>query len=138
MKKLLALIIISLIAGQAFAGTPALRLASSNSNIKMQSGYQYLSMEAKGAAVTTVNGLVFYGDNIAGFSSIDFYGMAMSIGAVSTTISAQPIYADGSACGAEQVITSATDLTDIRSGYYKFTLPVTSDRTVSFNFLIAD
>ena len=72
--------------------------------------------------------------------AIDIYGIEVSSGNVPTTISAQLLFANGTAVSiAAQTITSGTDLTDLRSGFYKFSLPAYSvTRNVTFNFLIAD
>jgi hypothetical protein len=137
MKKLiLAVMLLCLVGVSAFAGSPAIRVG--NTGGQTSSAYESLWFEVRGAVHPTAD-IVWYADNIAGYSSIDFYGMAVSSGNTPTTISAQAVYANGSPIGSEQILTSGTDLTDIRSAYYKFTLPAFSvTRNVSFNFLIAD
>lgn len=137
MKKLLiAIILLSM----SMAATTDGVIKESLTKAITRSGYQFLNMEVRAQTQATANGsIIWYADNIAGYGSIDFYGMSASAGSAPTTISAQAIYPDGTAIGAAQIITSGTDLTDIRSPFYKFTLPVgTANRTVSFEFLIAD
>ena len=128
---------IGLILGFCFAGNPNIRVG--NSGGKVSTAYESLWLEVKGVVAPTAD-MVIYLDNIAGYSSIDFYGMSVSSGNVPTTMSAQPLYANGDAVSiAAQTLTSGTDLTDIKSAYYKITLPAFSvTRNVSFNFLIAD
>lgn len=137
MKKLiLGMILLSF----ALAANPNIK--STMTNYRVDNGYQYVSMEViaePAYAGVTPSALVWYADAIAGFSSIDFYGMAVSTGSVPTTIDAQAIRTDGTAIGAVQTLTSGTDLTDIRSPRYKFTLPAAAvTRNVTFTFLIAD
>ena len=140
MKKILVFIILALFVTSSYAGVANIR--ATGNKYRIGNGYQYLLLEAYAVpayAGVTPSALTWYADNIAGYGSIDFYGMAVSTGDVPTTISAQALYSDGSNCGSAQIITSNTDLTDIRSPYYKFTLPAAAvTRNISFQFLIAD
>lgn len=122
----------------AFAGMAQIRKPAGTTSVTNE-GYQFLQMDVVNLVAPTSSAVTWYADNIAGYSSIDFYGMGVSTGSVPTTISAQPLFGNGTNCGSAQTITSGTDLTDIRSAYYKFTLPAsTVTRNVSFNFVIAD
>jgi hypothetical protein len=135
MKKLL---LVGLLIGLSFAINANVR--PGNTAGYLSTGYEYIQLEVKGVTAPTSSALIWYGDGIAGYSSIDFYGMEVSSGNVPTTISAQLLFANGAAVSiAAQTITSGTDLTDLRSGFYKFSLPAYSvTRNVTFNFLIAD
>lgn len=136
MKKSI-LILGSLIASAMFAGNPDIR--QSYSGAREPEGYQFISLEMNGVTIPTSTATTWYGDNIAGFSKIKIFGLAVSSGSTPTTISAQAMLSNGMPVGSAQTITSGTDLTDIRSPYYKFTLPAYSaPRRVSFNFVIAD
>lgn len=135
MKKFLVFLV--LILGLGFCANANIR-APGYANTSISDGYEFKYIQFRGQAITTTNGLVFYADNIAGYSSIDFYGAAVSTGAAPTTISAQAIDAKGYNIGAAQVITSGTDLTDIKSPWYKFTYIPTTNRTITLNLLIAD
>jgi hypothetical protein len=134
---LMTVVLFCLVSGSAFAGNPAIK--AGNTGGQVASSYESMCMEVRNQSIPAATPLVWYTDNIAGYSSIDFYGMAVSSGNAPTTISAQAIFSNGASIGAEQIITSGTDLTDIRSPHYKFTLPAFSvTRNVTFNFLIAD
>jgi len=135
MKKL---ILIGLMVGLCFANNAGIRVGNTGGTV--QSGYEFFVMEVKGQTIPSTSATTFYLDNIAGYASIDFYGMVVSAGSAVTTINAQPVYSNGVNLGAAQIITSGTDLTDIRSPWYKITIPryPAANRKVSFNILIAD
>jgi hypothetical protein len=131
------IIILLALLGACFASNPTIK-SNTMTNYRMDSGYEYISMEVA-AQPTSKNAMTWLASGIAGYSSIDFYGMKVSKGSVPTTISAQAIYQNGVTCSAVQILTSGTDLTDIRSPYYRFTLPAPAvTRNISFMFLIAD
>lgn len=138
MKKILfGIILIGLIS--AAPGDPAIRESLTKGYVRI--GHDFVNLELKGQTQATANGsLVWYADNIIGYGSVKISGFKVSAGAAPTTISAQAIYADGSAMNlAAQTITAGTALTALWSPYYKFTLPVgTANRVVSANFIIHD
>jgi hypothetical protein len=140
MKKILVFIILALFITSSYAGVANIR--ATGSKYRIGSGYQYLLLEAYAVpayAGVTPSALTWYADNIAGYSRIGISGIAVSTGSTPTTISAQPLYSDGTNCGSAVTITAGTDLTAIKSPYYKFTLPAySSTRNVSFGFIIAD
>lgn len=132
------IIILLALLGVCLAGNPTIK-STTMTNYRMDSGYEYISMEVAAQPAPTKNALTWIANGIAGYSSIDFYGMKVSKGSTPTTIAAQAIYQNGVTCSAVQILTSGTDLTDIRSPYYRFTLPAASvTRNVTFMFLIAD
>lgn len=142
MKKILStIILLSLFVGTCFAG-PAPTMRTTATNTRVIGGYEFVQLEGINVpayAGVTPSAITVYADNIAGFSSIDFYVTGVSTGSAITTMSAQAVYSDGSAVTTAQTITSGTDLTDLKSGYYKFIIPAASvTRNVSFNILIAD
>lgn len=142
MKKLIVclLVILSFALNAATIsnyGTERIR-ANYGSKVTFKNGNGFLWAEIKGQAVTTASPIVVYLDNIAGYSAIDFYGMQASTGSTPTTLSAQALTSAGANSGAAQTLTSGTDLTDLKSPFYKLTLSTTVNRTVTFNVLVHD
>ena len=139
MRKLAVLI---LMIGLCFAGSKT-GIRETMDNAYVRDGYQFYVMEIRSEAQATtssVSALVWYADNIVGYSVIGIDGFEASSGNVPTTISAQAVYADGTDVSvAAQIITAGTDLTDFKSAYYKFTLPAgIVTRNISAFFIIAD
>jgi len=141
MKKLIVgLLLLSF----CFAGNANIRKGTfDNSNTagaRMYSGYQFQTMIVNDQLAPTSSALVWYADNILGYSVIGINSFEVSTGTVPTTISAQAIQPNGTALTVDaQIITAETDLTEFFSPWYSFTLPAYSvTRNVSFIFNIAD
>lgn len=137
--KHLILALCILMVGVSVQARPTIKETSSNG--QKGSAYQALFFEVQGEAVVTSGSLVWYAHDIAGFSSIGIEDLETSSGNA-TTISAMPIYRNGTEMTGEDVtITEGTDLTMIKSNSYKFTYynnDPSGPTTVTFNFLIAD
>lgn len=137
MKNLVLILGILFLVGSVNAGSPAIR--SSTAKSFKNEGYQFLQLSFIGATAPTTSALIWYGDNIAGFTWIDFSGAAVSTGTAITTINAQPVYSNGLSSGTAQTITSGTRFTAIKSPYYKFSIPApATQRLVTLNFMIGD
>lgn len=122
-------------AGVSFAGMPT--ITHTNSSMSVNPSFEAITLEAVNQAMVTSSALTWYGNNIAGYSSFDFYVTGVSSGSAITTLSAQAIYQNGTAVTAAQTLTSGTPLTLIKSAFYKFSIPADSvTRNVSFNFII--
>lgn len=138
MKKILiGLILLSFV----FAGNA--RIRETLSGAETYSGYEFQTMIATDVpayAGVTPSALVWYADNIMGYSSILITGFEASTGSIPTTISAQAVKPNGDSVSvAAQTITSGTALTTLYSPWYKFTLPAySSTRNISFMFTIKD
>jgi len=138
MKKIIVGLILI---GLCFAGNAKIR--ESLSGAEAYDGYQFETMVATDVpayAGVTPSALVWYADNIMGYSSIGINGFEVSTGTIPTTISAQAVYPDGTNVSVSaQIVTAGTDLTTFHSPWYKFTLPAySSTRNVSFIFNVAD
>ena len=133
MKKILVgLILLSFV----FSANANIR--AGNTGGKVISGYQFYQMEVKDTVAPTAD-IIWYVDNLAGYSSVDIYFTGVSSGDLPSTISATPVYSNGDSVTDSQTITAGTSLTDFKSTYYKFTLPaIATTRNVSFNFIITD
>ncbi|MCP4178096.1 MAG: hypothetical protein GY756_10040 [bacterium] len=106
----------------------------------VNTSYEAIWLEIKGQEVLPSRSIYWYGEGIAGYSSIDFYGFEATSGNT-TTISAVPIFGNRITLDGEtQTITQGTDLTDFKSSFYKFIYSsnVGITTNVTFNFLIAD
>lgn len=137
MKKILLVLAIIFLGLSAFAGSP--EIYQNYTGGSTTQGWQSLSMEFVNVAAPTTSALVWYGNNIGGYTSIDFYAVGVSAGSAITTISAQAVLSNGTPVTTAQTITSGTPLTAIKSNFYKFTLPAASvTRNVSMNFVIKD
>lgn len=134
MKKVLMLVIL----GLALCGNTGIRVG--NTGGQVISGYEFYQMEVRGQEAPTSNNLVWYADNILGYSSVGIEGIEVSTGNVPTTINAVAIYSTGQTVSSSSVtITAGTDLTKFLSAFYMFTLPAyVVTRDVTFNFMIAD
>lgn len=138
MKKILIGLILI---GLCFGGNAKIR--ESLTNAQTYDGYQFQTMIATDVpayAGVTPSALVWYADNILGYSSILITGFEVSTGSIPTTISAQAVYPNGDSVSvAAQTITAGTALTTLYSPWYKFTLPAdAATRNVSFIFSIKD
>lgn len=138
MKKwLFSLLLISYIFAYDFTTSTEAGFSCASSNIITRRGYEMIYLEARGTTVNSGNNLVIYARDIAGFTGIKFYGMDVSSGNVPTTISAQPCFSDMTlVTGSAQIFTFGTPTTNLQSPYYKFSLPTTTDRKISFNVTI--
>ena len=137
-KKILTGLLLSiLIASVSFGASPGIR--DTMDNAKIYKGYEFLTMYVNAEEVATSSALVWYADNILGYSGIGINSFAVSSGNVPTTISAQALAPDRTALAvAAQIITAGTDLTPLYSPWYSFTLPADSvTRDVTFIFNIA-
>ena len=134
MKKLLMVLIL----GLAFAGNANIRETISNGNVLTGQGFINFNVINQ-QVLTPSYGLTFYGDNIRGFSSIALDYMAVSSGN-STTMSAQPIFPNGTNAGTAQIITAGAVMSTLKSPWYKFTYSnnVGVTTNVTFNFNIVD
>lgn len=141
MKKFLsAILILALASSVALAGQPSINKKSlTAAKVATIGGYQFLEMQVKGQQINPSSYIEWQADEIAGYSSIDFYVTSVSSGNA-VTLSATPVFMDGTAVTAAQTITTGTALTDIRSGSYLFRFynNVATTTNVTFNFLIAD
>ncbi len=137
MKKIFLVLAVLFLGLSAFAGSPEIYQTYTGGSTTQ--GWQSLSMEFVNVTAPTTSALTWYGRNIGGYASIDFYVTGVSTGSIPTTISAVPVYSNGVAVTAAQTITSGTPLTSIKSNFYKFTLQAFSaTRNISMNFLIKD
>lgn len=137
MKKIFLVLAILFLGLSAFAGSP--EIYQNYTGGSTTQGWQSLSMEFINVTAPTTSALTWYGRNIGGYTSIDFYVNGVSTGSIPSTISAVPIFANGDAVTTAQTITSGTPLTAIKSNFYKFTLQAySSTRNISMNFLIKD
>ena len=136
-KIIVGLILLSF----CFAGNANIR--ESLSGASTYDGRDFLCMTATNVPAytgVTPSALVWYADNIKGYSSIGINGFEATSGNIPTTISAQAVYPNGDSVSVSaQTITSGTNLTVLHSPWYKFTLPAASvTRNISFIFNIAD
>lgn len=135
MRKILFVLIFILIATVSFAGTPS--ITHSNASMVTNQAPSAVTMEAINQALVTTSALIWYGNSIGGYGSIDFYVTGVSGGSAISTLSAQAIYQNGTAVTAAQTLTSGTPITSIKSAFYKFSIPASATtRNVSFNFII--
>lgn len=131
MKKAL---FFGLIIGLCFAVNANIR--PGNTGGKVVNGYDFYCLEVNDTVAPTVD-MYCYLDGIAGYSQINFYVTGVSSGTAITTLNAIPLYRDGTQVTASQLVTSGTDLTEMRSPYYKLVIPaITTTRNVSFNILL--
>lgn len=133
MKKIL---LIGLIFGLSFAVN--INIRPGNTGGKVSNGLDYYNLEIIGQVAPTASALSWYGDGIAGCSSIMAIGADVSSGSAFTTINAQPYYANGVAVStAAQTITVGTSFTAINAPFYLFSIPAFSvTRNVTLNFCI--
>ena len=102
----------------SFSGTAKIR--ESLTSARQTRGWQAIQLDVQGQQVLPSSTITWYGDNIGGMSRIDFYGPVVSSGNA-TTINCIPVMADGTELDSEaQTLTSGTDLTVIKSNYYKY------------------
>lgn len=137
--KRIFLILLLLIMSLAIArNNPYINCTFNNTAVYQSPGV--LGVEVKGSSLTTENSLIWYAYNIGGYTSFDFYGGASNQGGIPTTLSVQPIYANGETCGAAYTHTAGTATTAFKSNNLKFILAEwpTGDATVSLNFLFRD
>lgn len=141
MKKIL---VVLLLIGLGFSANANIRLGnfdkSPSAGGYIYNGYEFISMIVNDQLAPTASSLVWYADNIMGYSSILITGFEASTGNIPTTISAQAVYPDGTSVSVSaQTITSGTALTTLYSPWYKFTLPAySSTRNISFMFTVKD
>jgi hypothetical protein len=122
MKKVSSIVILlALVIGLAFAGNPDIR--TSQSGTRFSESLNCMQLDVIGSQIVSPNNWVFYLDNIAGFDAVDFYVTSVLSGNI-TTASLQPTYSDGTVLGTsfDAVLTSGTDLTNLKSMYYKMTI----------------
>ena len=131
--KILCLIV--LVLGLAFSTNTD---AISDLDYTISSGYDFFQLEFKGIQLTPNQSTPIYMYNIAGFDSINFYVGEILTGNI-TTISIQPMLSDKIEIGTAQVLESGTDITDFKSGHYKFTIlnPKAATNNITMNILLA-
>ena len=136
MKKIAVLFL--LLSNLCLAGN--LKIVESLANGRATGAKNALSLELKGQTILPLSYIEWKGANVGGMNRIDFYGVEVTSGNA-TTLSATPILSTGEVLsGEEQTVTSGTDLTVIKSNYYRFRLynNVAITTNVTLNFLIAD
>lgn len=121
----------------AFCGRT--QINESLDNAKVETGYQFLQMNAKGQEVDPNSSISWYLYNASGYSVLGIDYMEVSSGNA-TTINMQPIFKDKTNAGAVQTLTyGGTAITNIHTDYlctYYNNVSVTSN--VTFNFVIAE